>query len=82
MVDGLEPGTTYWYQLVALDEENHILDTREASFRTRGINKSEGLTDVQGDDVQCTKVLRDGHIYIIRGGQMYDVRGQLIIGDW
>ena len=78
VVEGLEPGTIYWYKLVALDEENHILDTREASFRTLGVNKSEGLTDVQGDDVQCTKVLRDGQIYLIRGGQMYDVRGNKI----
>jgi uncharacterized repeat protein (TIGR02543 family) len=38
-----------------------------------------GIGDVQGDKVQCTKVLIDDHIYIIRpDGMMYDLRGQRV----
>lgn len=33
------------------------------------------LGEVQGDDVQCTKVLQDGRLYLMYEGQMYDVRG-------
>ena len=37
-------------------------------------------TDVENvqDNVQCTKVLRDGQLYIIRDGRTYDAQGQLI----
>ena len=38
--------------------------------------KGQGVEDVQGDDVQCTKVLRDGQIYLMYEGRMYDVQGR------
>ena len=38
--------------------------------------KSQGIDNVQRDDVQCTKVLRDGQIFILRGGKVYDMTGQ------
>ena len=41
-------------------------------------NGVEDLVEVQGDDVQCTKILRNGHIYLIYEGRMYDVRGNRI----
>ena len=37
-----------------------------------------GIEDVQGDKVQSTKVLIDGHIYILRGEKMYDATGRLV----
>ena len=38
--------------------------------------KGQGVENVQGDDVQCTKVLRDGQIYLMYEGRMYDVQGR------
>ena len=38
-------------------------------------NGVEDLVEVQGDDVQCTKILRNGHIYLIYEGRMYDIQG-------
>ena len=38
--------------------------------------KSQGINDVQGDNVQCTKVLRDGQIFILRGEKVYTITGQ------
>ena len=38
--------------------------------------KGQGVEDVQEDDVQGTKVLRDGRIYILYKGRMYDVLGR------
>ena len=35
-----------------------------------------GIGDVQGDNVQSTKVLIDQHVYILRGGKTYTVTGQ------
>ena len=34
--------------------------------------------NVQSNDVQCTKVLRDGQLYLLRNGQMYNVQGNLV----
>ena len=38
-----------------------------------------GLRDVQRDNGQWTKVLRDGQVLIIRGGRSYDLMGREII---
>jgi len=40
--------------------------------------KTQGLGDVQRDDVRCTKVLLDGTIYIRRGGNTYSIDGQRV----
>ena len=37
-----------------------------------------GIEDVQGDNVQSTKVLENGQLFIIRNGVKYNVNGQLI----
>ena len=37
-----------------------------------------GLGDVQGDNVQCTKLLRDGVLYLKYNGTTYDVQGRRI----
>ncbi|MBQ7698683.1 MAG: choice-of-anchor D domain-containing protein [Paludibacteraceae bacterium] len=38
----------------------------------------QGIDDVQSNDVQCTKVLRDGTIYILRGEKIYTATGQVV----
>jgi len=35
----------------------------------------QGLDNVQSDKVQCTKVIRDGQLYIMYKGTMYNVQG-------
>ncbi len=35
----------------------------------------QGVEDVQSDKIQTTKVLRNGQLYLMYEGQMYDVRG-------
>ncbi len=46
-----------------------------------GVNAPAIATDlenVQGGNVQATKVLIDGQLYILRGEKMYDAKGQLV----
>ncbi|MBO5553559.1 MAG: PKD domain-containing protein [Paludibacteraceae bacterium] len=38
----------------------------------------EGIEHVQWDDIPCTKVLKDGTIYISRGGKRYTMQGQSV----
>ena len=37
-----------------------------------------GMENVQSDNVQCTKVIIDNQVFILRGGQMYDLTGKKI----
>ena len=37
-----------------------------------------GVENVQRDNVQCTKVLRDGQIYLMYKGTMYNVQGKAV----
>ena len=41
-------------------------------------NPTTDIENVQRDQVQCTKVIRDGQLYLIYGGRMCDVRGTVI----
>ena len=41
--------------------------------------RSQGIEDVQGDNVQCTKILRNGQVFILRGDKTYTLQGQEII---
>ena len=72
-IENLLAGTQYWYTLEAYDEVGLLLETTYGTFTTA--QSTEGLMDVQGDKVQCTKVLRNGQIYLMYEGRMYDVRG-------
>ena len=38
--------------------------------------KGQGIDDVQSDPTQCTKVIRDGQLFIRRGDKVYTISGQ------
>lgn len=76
---GLAEGTEYWFTMTATDEDENELYSSSGSFRTKGENgTTTGIDEVQSDKVQCTKVLRDGKLYIMHGGTMYDIQGNQI----
>ena len=39
---------------------------------------TEGINDVQGHNVQCTKVIENGHLVLVVGENRYTVLGQKI----
>ena len=39
---------------------------------------AQGIENVQRTDVQCTKVIKDGKLYLMYKGQMYDVQGRIV----
>lgn len=47
-------------------------------FNNKETEIATGISDVQSDNIQCTKVIRDGQLLIIRDGRTYDAQGQLI----
>jgi hypothetical protein len=47
---------------------------------TVSVEKKEatGIDNVQSDNVQCTKVIRDGQLYLMYKGTTYNAQGQLV----
>ena len=72
-VTGLENGTSYDLTITSKDNNGGTLDTKTVSFTTTG---DEGLEDVLSNQVQCTKVLINGQIFILRGDKIYSITGQ------
>jgi hypothetical protein len=75
-VTGLNSGTQYGYNLTAKDANDQPVATYSGSFTTTSEGKATGIEDVQGNDVQCTKVLHNGQILILRGDKVYTLQGQ------
>lgn len=51
---------------------------RRVAMTVHGEQVATGMENVQGDNVQCTKVLIDGQLFILRGEKMFDAKGQLV----
>ena len=75
-VTGLDSGTQYGYNLTAKDANDQTVATYSGSFTTTSEGTATGVEDVQGNNVQCTKVVRNGQIFILRGEKVYSVTGQ------
>ena len=74
VVNGLDSGTEYNYDIIAKDGSGNVLDTKSGSFTTQapqGINDINSATKLQ-------KILRDGKIYILRGEHVYDTEGKMV----
>lgn len=69
---------------VKLSEIDYLSDPNPAPGRKRillGVNGQNATTDlgnVQGDEVQSTKVLINGQLFILRGEKMYDATGRMV----
>lgn len=51
---------------------------RRITMGVHGEQTATGVDNVQGDNVQCTKVLVNGQLFILRGEKMYDATGKLV----
>ena len=51
---------------------------RRVVFDVQGSNAATGFGEAQGDELQSTKVLIDGHLFIRRGEKTYDATGRLV----
>ena len=48
------------------------------SFEVTVKDPATGVENVQSDNVQSTKVMINGQIFILRGDKMFDVTGKLV----
>ena len=72
-ITGLDSGTDYDLTLTAKDNSGNIIEETTIPFHT---NWAEGIDDVQSDEVQSTKVIKDGQVLILRNGKTYTMQGQ------
>ena len=56
-----------------------VAATADATYTATYTPRSQGVEEVLSDQVQCTKVVRNGQIYILRGDKTYTLQGQEII---
>jgi len=75
--------TPVWYIMagtVVIDEQGRIevnaINSAERTIHCVLRGNPQGMESTQPSAVSCQKVLRDGHIYIQREEQMYDVTGK------
>ena len=72
-ITGLDSGTNYDLTLTAKDNSGNIIEETTIPFHT---DYPEGIENVQGDEVQSTKVIKDGQVLILRNGKTYTMQGQ------
>ena len=72
-VTGLEEGTSYDLTITSKNNNGSTLDTKTISFTTSG---EQGIDQVPSDQVQSTKVIKNGQIFILRGDKTYTLTGQ------
>ena len=74
-VTGLEEGTNYTYDIISKDENNESIETYSGEFKTQ----SNTPTDVGNLDASTSnvhKLLRNGHLIIVRDGVEHTIMGQ------
>ena len=73
-ITSLESGTSYDLTITSKDNNGGTLDTKTVSFTTTGVSTRIG--NVLSNRVPCTKVIRDGQIFVLRGDKTYTIQGQ------
>ena len=75
-ITGLDSGTGYDLTLTAKDNSGNAIQTETISFVTTGGNISTDMDQVQSNEIQSTKVIKDGQVLILRNGKTYTMQGQ------
>ena len=76
----LDEGTVYKYRVYGKVGDQYYYGT-EQTFTTKGVYEEESPTSIEevpSDQVQSTKVLRNGQIFILRGEKVYNAQGALV----
>ena len=69
----------YFYESGIMPDYAAAMDNNYAIRLVKDVSSTPtGMENVQRDDVQCTKVLRNGQIYLMYKGKMYNVQGKAL----
>ena len=80
--NGLDENTDYWFTMTASDANDTELFYASGSFATLGANMPTAIEEISDEtgtfEGSNGKILRDGQIYLMYNGRMYDVQGNRI----
>ena len=77
--NGLSEGTDYWFTITASDANDTELFYASGSFATLGANMPTAIEEISGTfEGSNGKILRNGQIYLMYEGRMYDIQGNQI----
>ena len=71
-------GSVIYSATPTLDFAEIVESAQEPFIITVGDVVPTGIEDVQRDDVRCTKVIRNGQVFILRDGKTLDILGNEI----
>jgi len=74
IVTGLEENASYTYSVTSKDVNGNVLLKQSVDFSMG--EEPTSIEDVLSDQVQCTKIIRDGQVFILRGDKVYSLTGQ------
>ncbi len=74
-VTGLNSNTQYGYSVTAKDANDQTVATYSGEFTTTGEIATD-IDNIQGNEVQSKKFVRNGQIFILRGDKTYTLQGQ------
>ncbi len=78
-IGGLASGTAYNFTLNGYDEENGIVLNQSGQFVTTGNSSTTSVeTPLWGVSDSVRKVLENGTLYILRGGEKYTIDGRKV----
>ena len=73
VITGLEGNASYTYNVTAKGANGNVLLNQSIVF---SIGSSQGIDQVSSDQVQSTKLIKNGQILILRGEKEYTLTGQ------
>ena len=73
-VVGLEDGTDYTYEITVQDVDHNIIASHSGKFTTEPLSDLEN-TYTNSIKTTTQKIMRNGQLFILRDGKIYDVMG-------
>ena len=71
-------GTLAAHKAYIINNSPSLAPSHRMRFVFNGENQATGVDQVSSDQVQSTKVLRDGQLIILRGNKEYNAQGQIV----
>ncbi|MCQ2077841.1 MAG: leucine-rich repeat protein [Bacteroidaceae bacterium] len=74
-INGLSAGTEYFFKMETKDEEGKLINTDEGGFITKNSGVVTNINRVLNNSIHNSKFIMDGHLYILRDGNLYTATG-------
>lgn len=80
-ITNLAPETPYAYSVEAVNVSSTVIMSKEGTFKTAPLDMDTAIDEFTNEEMRKgknVKILRNGHIFIIRDGEWLDVTGKIV----